>query len=100
MLVVHSNPVVEPGVGDAGGMTVYVRQMARSLAARGLDVDIYTRRDSVDTPDVTTLFPGVVVRPYFMVSLSPDPAARGAARGERGCRRSPGGAIRRRTGAG
>src|SRR5439155_25035779 len=62
MLVVHSNPVVEPGVGDAGGMTVYVRQMARSLAARGLDVDIYTRRDSADTPDVTTLFPGVVVR--------------------------------------
>jgi D-inositol-3-phosphate glycosyltransferase len=62
MLVVHSNPVVEPGVGDAGGMTVYVRQMARSLAARGLDVDIYTRRDSAETPDVTNLFPGVVVR--------------------------------------
>lgn len=62
MLVVHSNPVVEPGVGDAGGMTVYVRQMARSLAARGLEVDIYTRRDSVDTPAVTTLFPGVTVR--------------------------------------
>jgi D-inositol-3-phosphate glycosyltransferase len=62
MLVVHSNPVAEPGVGDAGGMTVYVRQMARSLAARGLDVDIYTRRDSAETPDVTSLFPGVVVR--------------------------------------
>ena len=61
MLVVHSNPVVEPGVGDAGGMTVYVRQMARSLAARGLDVDIYTRRDSAETPDATFLFPGVVV---------------------------------------
>src|ERR1700704_2607724 len=62
MLVVHSNPVVEPGVGDAGGMTVYVRQMARSLAARGLDVDIYTRRDSAETAGVTTLFPGVAVR--------------------------------------
>jgi D-inositol-3-phosphate glycosyltransferase len=62
MLVVHSNPVVEPGVGDAGGMTVYVRQMARSLAARGLDVDIYTRRDNAETADVTTLFPGVAVR--------------------------------------
>jgi D-inositol-3-phosphate glycosyltransferase len=62
MLVVHSNPVVEPGVGDAGGMTVYVRQMARSLAARGLDVDIYTRRDAAETPAVTHLYPGVVVR--------------------------------------
>src|SRR6266571_7887503 len=59
MLVVHSNPVAEPGVGDAGGMTVYVRQMARSLAARGLAVDIYTRRDAADTPDESRLYPGV-----------------------------------------
>lgn len=62
MLVVHSNPMIEPGVGDAGGMTVYVRQMARALAARGLAVDIFTRRDAVDTPAETILFPGVVVR--------------------------------------
>ncbi|GAC1368312.1 MAG: D-inositol-3-phosphate glycosyltransferase [Actinomycetota bacterium] len=62
MLVVHSSPVAEPGVGDAGGMTVYVRQMARTLAARGLEVDIYTRRDSADTPEAVELFPGVVVR--------------------------------------
>lgn len=45
MLVVHSNPLAEPGTGDAGGMTVYVRQLARSLAARGLQVDIFTRAD-------------------------------------------------------
>lgn len=62
MLVVHSDPVAEPGVGDAGGMTVYVRQMARTLAARGLEVDIYTRRDSAGRPGEVTLFPGVVVR--------------------------------------
>ena len=62
MLVVHSNPVAEPGVGDAGGMTVYVREMARTLAGRGLEVDIYTRRDRAGTPDEETLFPGVVVR--------------------------------------
>src|SRR2546425_9383539 len=62
MLVVHSNPVAEPGVGAAGGMTGYVRQMARALAARGLEVDVYTRRDSVDTPQESRLFPGVVVR--------------------------------------
>jgi D-inositol-3-phosphate glycosyltransferase len=62
MLVVHSNPVIEPGVGDAGGMTVYVRQMARTLAARGLEVDIYTRRDRADAPEEAELYPGVVVR--------------------------------------
>lgn len=63
MLVVHSNPVAEPGVGDAGGMTVYIRQMARTLAAQGLEVDIYTRRNSPDLPDAIQLFPGVMVRP-------------------------------------
>ena len=62
MLVVHSNPVAEPGVGDAGGMTVYVRQMARTLAARGVQVDIYTRRNQAGTPDEVPLYPGVMVR--------------------------------------
>jgi len=61
MLVVHSNPLAEPGEKDAGGMTVYVRQMAYSLAQRGIEVDIFTRRDSTDTPAEITLRPGVRV---------------------------------------
>lgn len=61
MLVVHSNPLAEPGEGDAGGMTVYVRQMAFSLAQRGIEVDIFTRRDSATTPAEVTLRPGVRV---------------------------------------
>lgn len=61
MLVVHSNPLAEPGEGDAGGMTVYVRQMAHSLAQRGIEVDIFTRRDSNTTPDEVNLRPGVRV---------------------------------------
>jgi D-inositol-3-phosphate glycosyltransferase len=61
MLVVHSNPLAEPGEGDAGGMTVYVRQMAFSLAQRGIEVDIFTRRDSPDTPFEVTLRRGVRV---------------------------------------
>src|SRR5207245_3587309 len=62
MRVVHARPVREPGVGDAAGTTVYVRQMARALAARGLEVDVYTRRDAAATPRESKLFPGVVVR--------------------------------------
>lgn len=62
MLVVHSNPVAEPGVGDAGGMTVYVREVARSLAARGLKVDLYTRLDHRGSPRNVELYPGVKVR--------------------------------------
>lgn len=61
MLVVHSNPLAEPGAGDAGGMTVYVRQVARALAKRGVEVDIYTRRDSEGTPEETEMYQGVRV---------------------------------------
>jgi D-inositol-3-phosphate glycosyltransferase len=61
MLVVHSNPLAEPGAGDAGGMTVYVRQVASSLAQRGIYVDIFTRRNSPDGPSEVILRPGVRV---------------------------------------
>ena len=71
MLVVHSNPLAEPGAGDAGGMTVYVRQMAKSLASRGIEVDVFTRRDSLHTPREAQLTDGsrVVQIPAGDVSL-------------------------------
>ena len=43
VIAYHSSPLAEPGAGDAGGMTVYVRQLARSLARNDLRVDIFTR---------------------------------------------------------
>jgi D-inositol-3-phosphate glycosyltransferase len=49
MLTVHANPLAEPGAGDAGGMTVYVREVAGALAARGVEVDIFCRRDGTPT---------------------------------------------------
>lgn len=61
MLVVHSNPLAEPGEGDAGGMTVYVRQMAHSLAQLGIEVDIFTRRNSDSAPQEVFLHPRVRV---------------------------------------
>lgn len=70
MLVVHSNPLAEPGSGDAGGMTVYVRQMAASLAQRGIKVDIFTRRDDAATPTEMTLRPDV--RVIQVVAGSPE----------------------------
>jgi D-inositol-3-phosphate glycosyltransferase len=56
----HSSPLAEPGAGDAGGMSVYVRQTAEALARRGVRADVYTRR-TVDLPRVVELFPGVRV---------------------------------------
>ncbi|HZK31486.1 MAG TPA: glycosyltransferase, partial [Corynebacterium sp.] len=43
MISLHTSPLEQPGVGDAGGMNVYVLNMARHLARLGMTVDIYTR---------------------------------------------------------
>jgi D-inositol-3-phosphate glycosyltransferase len=56
----HSSPLLEPGSGDAGGMTVYVRELAEQLAAEGPVTDIFTRYDG-GGPRAVELFPGVRV---------------------------------------
>lgn len=56
----HSSPLNEPGSGDAGGMTVYVRALARSLSERGFRTDIFTRATN-DCPPVVEISPGVRV---------------------------------------
>jgi len=43
MLSVHSCPVGELGTKDTGGMSVYIRELARELGMRGHFVDAYTR---------------------------------------------------------
>lgn len=61
MLSVHSCPVGELGTKDTGGMSVYIRELARELGMRGHLVDAYTRfhdlRDSqiIDLGDNTRL---------------------------------------------
>lgn len=60
MLSVHTSPLAQPGTGDAGGLNVYVVESARQLAARGIEVEIFTRRTSADQPDRTALDPGLV----------------------------------------
>jgi len=42
-------------------MNVYVRELGRALAARGVGVDIFTRRQSTDVPDVVEYSPGARV---------------------------------------
>ena len=43
MLSTHSNPIGELGTNDTGGMSVYIRELARELGKRGHRIDIYTR---------------------------------------------------------
>lgn len=58
----HTSPLEQPGTGDAGGMNVYVVEVAKCLAERGVEVDIFTRAVSPDQPQVAELAPGVQVR--------------------------------------
>ena len=58
----HTSPLDQPGTGDAGGLNVYVVEVARQLARRGIEVEIFTRAVCRDTPPVVELAPGVLVR--------------------------------------
>ena len=61
-LSVHTSPLDQPGAGDAGGMNVYIIEVSRRLAARGIAVDVFTRATSSDLPPVVEMSPGVTVR--------------------------------------
>jgi D-inositol-3-phosphate glycosyltransferase len=61
-LSVHTSPLDQPGAGDAGGMNVYIVEVSRRLAARGIAVEIFTRATSSDLPPVVEMSPGVLVR--------------------------------------
>jgi len=59
---VHTSPLEQPGTGDAGGLNVYVVEVAKLLAERGVEVDIFTRAAARDQPPVVELTPGVLVK--------------------------------------
>ncbi len=61
-LAVHTSPLDQPGAGDAGGLNVYVVEVSRRLAERGIAVDVFTRATSSDLPPVVEMSPGVTVR--------------------------------------
>lgn len=62
MISLHTSPLEQPGTGDAGGMNVYVTEVARRLAQRGIEVDIFTRATNSQLPAVVPFSPGVNVR--------------------------------------
>ncbi|NOL61217.1 D-inositol-3-phosphate glycosyltransferase [Corynebacterium ulcerans] len=69
MISMHTSPLQQPGSGDAGGMNVYVLSIARELARRGLDVDVFTRATRLGHGEVVDVEPGlrvinIVAGPY------------------------------------
>lgn len=51
VLSLHTSPLAQPGVGDGGGMNVYVRELVSGLAHAGVDCTTYTRAWRDDLPD-------------------------------------------------
>ena len=61
MISVHTSPLDQPGTGDAGGMNVYIAEVATRLARRGVEVEVFTRATSGDQPPQIQMAPGVLV---------------------------------------
>lgn len=76
MVSVHTSPLAQPGTGDGGGLNVYVLEVARRLADRGVQVDVFTRTTSPNAP------PEVRVQSGLRVHHIPAGPARPLARDE------------------
>ncbi|HLI09863.1 MAG TPA: glycosyltransferase [Ktedonobacteraceae bacterium] len=62
MLSVHTSPLDVAGrTRDAGGMNVYMRELARELGQRDSTIDIFTRWTHPQTPRIVHLSPNVRV---------------------------------------
>jgi D-inositol-3-phosphate glycosyltransferase len=61
MVSVHACPLAKLGGRDSGGMNVYVRELARDLGGRGIEVDVFTRWRERDDPRIQTLGPNARV---------------------------------------
>ena len=57
----HASPLAAAGGIDSGGQNVYVAQVACHLARLGFSVDVFTRRDAPQVPEVMDWRPGVRV---------------------------------------
>ena len=66
MLSVHACPLARLGGRDSGGMNVYVRELARELGQRGVEVDVFTRWRERDDPQMQSL--GVNARVVHLLS--------------------------------
>ncbi len=62
MISLHTSPLDQPGIGDAGGMNVYVIELAKRLARQGIEIDIFTRATTSSLPPVVEACDGVNVR--------------------------------------
>jgi D-inositol-3-phosphate glycosyltransferase len=61
VISLHTSPLDPPGIGDSGGMNIYVNELVRALVRAGVDCDIYVRRTSEDQQPLVEVAPGFIV---------------------------------------
>ena len=61
VLSMHTSPLDQAGIGDSGGLNVYVRELTASMAKRGINCDVYVRRTNPHHPEIVEIEPGVNV---------------------------------------
>jgi D-inositol-3-phosphate glycosyltransferase len=61
-LMVHTSPLDQAGMGDAGGMNVYVVETAKKMAQAGVSIDIFTRANRPNLPNTLEIAEGVNVK--------------------------------------
>lgn len=59
IIAAHSCPVGDLGAKDTGGMSVYIRELAREMGKKGHTIDIFTRVHNPADPRVEVLAEGV-----------------------------------------
>lgn len=57
----HASPLAILGGVDSGGQNVYVAELCKSLAKLGYVIDIFTRKDRAELPEVVSWLPGIRV---------------------------------------
>src|SRR5581483_9235756 len=57
----HASPLALLGGTDNGGQNVYVAELAKQLKQKGYNIDIFTRRECADVPEIVEWLPGIRV---------------------------------------
>ncbi len=75
-LSMHASPLDQPGIGDAGGMNVYIDELSRTMAGRGVGVDVYVRKADRALPDLVDVDRSYRVHHVEAGPLQPLPISR------------------------
>ena len=69
----HASPLATLGGADAGGQNIYVGEVSRNLGRCGFAIDVFTRRDNPEMPEIVEWGKGVRVINLLAGPVQPRP---------------------------